>query len=355
MRLMKFEEGRLRADYFESLEEMHSGCLRRCKTLMDLLDVEETPVRQNASRQVSEECGFFVLHYLEHSVRLWAGEGQASVPWPDAQRIKALRKQLASLLNAMEKERLRWRKDALEEQALEARELDAAAASLRKWAKDQGRLKEVLAFVQEQALLQATHGASGKPPPPPEGFGVRPPRPPRASSGALEGSPATSSGATAAASGSADPPPSAASAVPIHEDTPTALEDEDRPSAVPILEEATPSALEDEDRPSMAASGDVAEALSLSTLEVTDWLDWARTITPLEVLEDRFQAQILKAMQGIGVCSKCRWKHGCLECDEKKAWRWALRKHWHAKTADLRPKAKGRPRAKPKAKLEAAA
>ncbi len=52
LRLMKFDGGALRADYFESLSDLHKGCFSACKTLMGMLDLTTPPLRRNAARQV---------------------------------------------------------------------------------------------------------------------------------------------------------------------------------------------------------------------------------------------------------------------------------------------------------------
>ena len=39
----------------------------------------------------------------------------------------------------------------------------------------------------------------------------------------------------------------------------------------------------------------------------------------LENLSPLAQNAVLKASHGGGVCSKCRWRSGCLECDKEKA------------------------------------
>jgi len=48
----------------------------------------------------------------------------------------------------------------------------------------------------------------------------------------------------------------------------------------------------------------------------------------LENLSPVAQAAVAKASHGAGVCSKCRWKYGCLECDEGKALKYHLKKEF---------------------------
>ncbi len=235
------------------------------------------------------------------------------------------------MLSSLEKERLRWRKEVLEAQEREKLELEAAVAALRLWAEERGKLEEVVRFAQEKAWLEVTHGASGKPPPPPEGFGVKPKK-------VLEV--ATLEGAEDAASGPITPLEASTS-------TAVTLEETNDAAAGPIAPPEAPTPTSGPITP-LEASTSIPSALDLTQLEAEDWFAWARTETKLEDLDDRLKDRILKAMTGVGVCSKCRFRHGCLDCDAEKAWRWALRQHWGLKRGDLRPKAKakGRPKAK---------
>ena len=43
--------------------------------------------------------------------------------------------------------------------------------------------------------------------------------------------------------------------------------------------------------------------------------------------EARHHIQLVK-LSGAGVCSKCRWKYGCLECNEDKALKYHLKKEF---------------------------
>ena len=59
-------------------------------------------------------------------------------------------------------------------------------------------------------------------------------------------------------------------------------------------------------------------------------------------LSERLQAHVSKVrLEGMGVCSKCRWVSGCLACDKDKAWRWAVRQELGMVQAKAKAKAKG--------------
>ena len=67
--------------------------------------------------------------------------------------------------------------------------------------------------------------------------------------------------------------------------------------------------------------------------------------------EDRALFEKVK-LEGVGLCSRCRWVAGCASCDEGKAWGFACRRTlWAAAAEAVRPekKPRGRP-AKAKAK-----
>ena len=48
------------------------------------------PARQNLLRQAGEECGFYVLHYLEEEARRYRGEGLSVKPLSIKYRVERL-------------------------------------------------------------------------------------------------------------------------------------------------------------------------------------------------------------------------------------------------------------------------
>ena len=68
--------------------------------------------------------------------------------------------------------------------------------------------------------------------------------------------------------------------------------------------------------------------------------------------EDRAQFEKVKA-EGVGICSRCRFRSGCASCDEEKAWEFACRNTlWAAAAEAVRParKPRGRPKGMSKGK-----
>ena len=56
-------------------------------------------------------------------------------------------------------------------------------------------------------------------------------------------------------------------------------------------------------------------------------------------------------VEGMNICGKCRWSHGCLSCNMEKAWDWALRVD--LSVAGPKPKAKAKAKAKVKGEAKA--
>ena len=64
--------------------------------------------------------------------------------------------------------------------------------------------------------------------------------------------------------------------------------------------------------------------------------------------EDRAQFEKVK-VEGVGICSRCRWISGCASSDEDEAWDFACRNTlWAAAAEAVRPGRK--PRSRPKGK-----
>ena len=73
-------------------------------------------------------------------------------------------------------------------------------------------------------------------------------------------------------------------------------------------------------------------------IEVAKWEDLRQ--------EDRAVYEVVRDT-GVGLCSRCRWRSGCVSCDEVKAWGFACRSTlWHTAHEAVRPKAK--PKGRPK-------
>jgi hypothetical protein len=68
-----------------------------------------------------------------------------------------------------------------------------------------------------------------------------------------------------------------------------------------------------------------------------------------EDLRPEFLMKYRKVVEeGIGVCSKCRWSSGCLNCDRSKAWPYYVRQELGMSTFEAKKKGAGKAKAKMK-------
>ena len=93
--ILKSEEGKWTAQYKDSLSGLHKGCQGNAQRLATLLscavssDVKFPADRCNRKMQPkgSLECGFFVCHWLEQSIREELGEGPFAIGLPKITRV----------------------------------------------------------------------------------------------------------------------------------------------------------------------------------------------------------------------------------------------------------------------------
>jgi len=170
-------EDEVKVSYFDSLHKVHEGGLKSAQILLKVLfedKAPEIPIRSNTARQSSAECGWFVLHYLEVHLRFFRGEGFATVSWPDATRMKAMRSMLAGWTKTLEGTRQRWAEDVTKEQLEEAAKRTKLAKIAEERMKAKGHLEALVEARKTLAALLITTGAASKAPPLPEGFGAKP-------------------------------------------------------------------------------------------------------------------------------------------------------------------------------------
>ena len=66
---------------YETMNDANEECSRRVQMLQAALGINPSvPERSNSFRQVGDDCGFGVMHYLEAEVRQQAREGWGSCP-----------------------------------------------------------------------------------------------------------------------------------------------------------------------------------------------------------------------------------------------------------------------------------
>ncbi len=373
---LRTEPGGRVLEYFDSLQPRHLPCSHGAITLLRLVGLGDLELRgrTNESIQSSDDCGWFVCHYLEEYLRREAGDPKQSQGWPSPQRLSKLQGWLRRLIISLELEREKWCQDlkaeAEKEEELEAKLRELSVAYLRR----KGLLSRAveLHMALSQELLEA--GAAEEPPPLDASFvqsleayrnllkerrakrkeveaALPPPPapPPLEEPPALEGSrllegPAAVEGPAAleAEAGAMEGPPAVEPALGAME-RPAAIEG---PAAVEAAVGAMegPAALEAaalEDRPPLEQI--VAELVEkCSANKDMDLFEAICSTAKIEDLSPSQQAHMRKVeLEGKGVCSKCRWLTGCLNCDLKKAW-----KHCLKSELGILTRAKGEPKKK---------
>ena len=273
--------GNLSFKYFDSLHPPHLRCLSNANRILRLLGGQDQQIEQVDNRAIQEgqDCGWYVCHWIEEYLRRAAQHPKHSQGWPFSHRLSKLTTWLSRIVITLEGEREKWREEAIKAEAeLKKAELklrDSSAAFLRR--------KNLLARVVEthrqvgvEALLA---GASGEPLPLDESFLLRYQQ---HQQWLREQRDARRAAAAAAVA------PAAAAAVP--------------PDVIKELENKVRN----------SKDLDLFE-LVLSTARVEDL--------------GKEQQEHYKKVEatGIGVCSRCRWKSGCLSCDKEKAWKYVVK------------------------------
>jgi hypothetical protein len=93
--LSKSDEGKWTAQYKDSVSRFHKGCQENAQRLTTLLscvvmtDVKFPEERPNRKMQPkgSLECGFFVCHWVEQSIREEFGKGPFAISLPNVNRV----------------------------------------------------------------------------------------------------------------------------------------------------------------------------------------------------------------------------------------------------------------------------
>jgi len=294
--------------------------------LLKLLGVKvQVTLVKNAVRQTDDECGWFVCHYIEEMLRTAAGHPLQSQKWPSPNRLSQLKAWLKRIVESLESERQKLCSEEVSEQkkkvALEAKmqmlakaflvhkgllqraaevhaalafELHNAGAGLEPPALD-AEFVAALKLHKEEMLrkrLERLH------PPPVE---EPPPMPPP-----VEG--------------------------PLHAEQELAppvedpLHAEELQHAVqelaPPVEE--PQQLVEELVPPLAEG--VLDKLKAEFEHEKDFVQAVLQTATLNDLSPPQREHMERVIQtGKGVCSRCRWKSGCLSCDKEKAWAYCVK------------------------------
>ena len=143
---------------------MHAKCLSNANFLLRLLGVEfKVEDRFNVSRQEVQDCGWYVCHYIEEHLRVFAGHAPQSNQWPDGVRLRKLMVYLGKVVDTLETWRVKW----VEEAAIARATLAEKRETLREVSEGFLKRKRLLARAVELHAkvgeLSLNLGASAEP------------------------------------------------------------------------------------------------------------------------------------------------------------------------------------------------
>ena len=299
--------------YFDSLQPTHERGLSNANRILELLGFphHKIEVKTNLAQQEGQDCGWYVIHYIEELLRRVAGHPKHSQGWPDSIRLSNLVKYCSRIVDSLEGEREKWRVENEEaEKKLEEKEKKLREAS-QAFLKRKDLLTRVVELYQEVAVESLVAGASLEKPSLDENFLRRYEEYQKKLREAKEARAAARAAAAAAAAAAAE-----AAEVEPNPVTP--------PSVPPLVHEPPVE-------PPVPAAPSVKECLKAleakcKSLEEQELFELCVKTARLEDLGKEQQAHYNKVeLSGIGVCSRCRWKTGCLSCDKIKAWRYVVK------------------------------
>ena len=107
------KDGLTHIEYHESLHGLHAGNLRNAHMFLDILGLNDVRIEEavNKAKQEAVERGWFVCHYMEELLRCSAGQPKQSQGWPNMNRLSKLRAYLKRMVESLEAEREKWRKE----------------------------------------------------------------------------------------------------------------------------------------------------------------------------------------------------------------------------------------------------
>ena len=338
-----------KAEYRDSLRPLHQSCLANANKMLEALGIPYVENVVNNAVQSSDECGWFVCHWIEEQLRVYSGQPKHSQGWPTKQRLTTLQQWLKKVIDTLESERMKMceEKKALvsKEAELEAKLAPKAKAFLIR----QGLLEKAVEVHRSLAKSLIEEGHNKAPPPLDAAFVKRlndyrdeleRRRLEKLAAAELPSAlvAAELPSMLVDAAAAAELPPVAVKGLAADEllavlvegqaaaelppvvvkglaaDELLAVMDEGQAAAVlpPVVVEPMPSAVE-KLRLRLAEEGMEFFSVALETATVAD-------------LRPELRAHMEKVeKQGQGVCSKCRWLSGCMQCDFKKAWVYCLK------------------------------
>lgn len=386
--LRKREGGAVEVSYYDSLHVLHGDCLRNAKALCELLAVSAEVLRINTARQTGVDCGFFVCHYLEENIRCFDGQGMATQGWPDLKRVREIREVIAKSATTLEGVREKWAVEETTKAMKVVAWLQGMAEQARKILESKGLMAKLAEAAEKLSKALFNEGAGPDPVPLPEGFGIKVPKKPveqleAAIDEKVEAKPADEVEDTSGEQVEVEAPEQveagtgqkveallaeqleATSGVKaeakVAEQMEATSEEKVEVEAAHEMETATgekvAATLEEKVQHKVEAKAESQEK-PLAPKKVQDIegvfneddlaIELAIQHWSVEDLRDEYRLKYEKVKaEGCGVCTKCRWTSGCMNCDADKAWRYYVKQELGMMGVG---KAVGKAKAKAKAK-----
>ena len=312
-----------KAEYRDSLRPLHQSCLANANKMLEALGIPYVENVVNNAVQSSDECGWFVCHWIEEQLRVYSGQAKHSQGWPTKQRLTTLQQWLKKVIDSLENERMKMIEEkkllVSKEAELEAQSVTKAKAFLIR----QGLLEKAVEVHRSLAKSLIEEGHNKAPPPLDAAFVKRlNDYRDELERRRLEKLAAAELGSALVAAelpsmlvdaaAAAELPPVAVKGLAADELLAVVVEGQAAAELPPVVVEPMPSAVE-KLRLRLAEEGMEFFSVALETATVAD-------------LRPELRAHMEKVeKQGQGVCSKCRWLSGCMQCDFKKAWVYCLK------------------------------
>ena len=315
LRIWKHKDAETEVEYFESFSDQHEACLRQAQAMLRLLKLNLSDKglrRKNVAEQSGPlESGHWVTWYLEDGMRAFAGEGQATQGWPSDQ-MKGHKDRTEQWHATLSKAFGRWRTLRREEAGREAQLRKIQAEAARKSLEAKGLLEKLFEAQGELARSLLRRGAAPEGPPLPSGFGEKPKKMP----------------AVVEASAAGDALSEGGEPLAVSEETAGATAA--KSVEAPALEETTAAAEAEEAVPEATKKRKAGNVRLTPILVLTETeqlaVEVCKNVWAVEDLLPEFRASYETVRDhGMGVCGSCRWKTGCMRCDERKAWDYYVR------------------------------
>ena len=311
-----------KAAYRDSLSPLHKSCMANANKLLEALGLQYVDKVVNNAFQLSDDCGWFLCHWIEEQLRVYVGQPKHSQGWPTKQRLSALQHWLKKVIDSLENEREKLAEEkkamVLKEEKLEAQTANKATAFMER----KGLLEKAVEVHRSLAKSLIEQGHNKKPPPLDAAFVKRY----KDYCEEMEKRRLEKLAAAAETEGLAAAFPS------------TLMEDE---AAAELHISAVDGVAADEmsavvaegvaaaELPSVVVEPMFASVASLRLRladEGMEFFNVALETATIADLRPELQAHMQRVEEhGQGVCSKCRWSSGCMQCDVKKAWHYCLK------------------------------